>query len=242
MTWMDHGFALAFAVLGPVWGYFVYASFKQRVRAGFPCARLAAYARGIVEQWLVVAVAIALWIHRDRDWTSIGLTAPDSLEGGLALGVAVLAGGFLFLQAATVARRPETHEKVRGSMISMVEMLPVQRSDLTGFMAVSITAGVCEEILFRGFLAWYFTDALGFWGAHAASVILFGAGHAFLGASGAVRALLVGGLFAALYMWCGSLVPSMILHVLVDMTSGWMAYEVLRERSVQSLEPDLGAS
>jgi uncharacterized protein len=183
-----------------------------------------------IEQWLLVAAVTALWIHQDRDWTWIGLVAPDSLAGALANAAAGLVGALLLLQSSIVPRRPETHERVRDQIRPIIEMLPVQRSDLTGFVALSITAGVCEEILFRGLLTWYLAGSLGAWGAQAAAVVIFAAAHLFLGVQGALRALVAGAAFAGLYLWSGSLVPSMLLHALLDISSGWMAYEVLRER------------
>jgi uncharacterized protein len=237
MTWMDHALVLAFAAVGPVWGYFSYQKHKQRVRAGIPGARLATYAQGIIEQWLLVTAVVALWIHRDRDWSWIGLVAPDSPGGALALVVAVLVGALLLLQTASVARQPETHPRVRDTVRPFIEMVPVQRSDLTGFVAVSITAGVCEEILFRGMLGWYLTGSLGAWGAQAATLAIFAAGHLYLGVQGAVRAFLAGAAFAGLYLWSGSLIPSILLHALVDISSGWMAYEVLRERPAEAIAP-----
>jgi uncharacterized protein len=237
MTWMDHALVLAFAAVGPAWGYRSYQKHKERVRAGIPGARLAAYTQGMIEQWLLVAAVVALWINRDRDWTWIGLVAPDSPGGALALAVAVLVGALLLLQTVSVARQPETHQRVRDTLRPFIEMVPVQRSDLTGFVAVSITAGVCEEILFRGMLGWYLTGPLGAWGAQAAVLVLFGAGHIYLGVQGAVRALLAGAVFAGLYLWSGSLVPSILLHALVDISSGWMAYEVLRERPAEAIAP-----
>jgi uncharacterized protein len=237
MTWMDHALVLLFAVVLPAWGCLAYRSYKERVRAGIPGARLAAYAEGMIQEWLLVAAVTALWIHQDRDWAWIGLAAPDSSAGALALAAAGLIGALLLLQSAVVARRPETHERVRAAMRSSIEAVPVQRSDLTGFVALSLTAGVCEEILFRGVLPWYLAGYLGQWGAHGAAVVVFGAAHLFLGAGGAVRALLTGAVLAALYLWSGSLVPSIVLHALVDISSGWMAYEVLRERTVEAPAP-----
>ncbi len=116
MTWMDHALVLAFAAVMLAWGYLYYQTYKERVRAGIPGARLAAYAQGMIEQWLLVAAVTALWIHRDRDWTWIGLSAPDSAGAALALAAAVLVGALLLLQAASVARRPETHERVRDAV------------------------------------------------------------------------------------------------------------------------------
>ena len=237
MTWMDHALVLGFAVVLPAWACLTYRTHKARVRAGVPGARLAAYAEGMIQEWVLVAAVTALWIHQDRDWAWIGLAAPDSPAGVLALAVAALVGALLLVQSAIVARRPDTHERARAAMRSSIEALPVQRSDLTGFLALSITAGICEEILFRGVLPWYLAGYLGQWGAQAAAVAAFGAAHLFLGAGGAVRALVTGAVLAALYLWSGSLVPSIVLHALVDISSGWMAYEVLRERTVDAAAP-----
>jgi membrane protease YdiL (CAAX protease family) len=227
---MDHLLVLGFAVVWPLAAVRGHARFVARVRAGVPGARLAAYAEATIIEWLLVALAVALWIHADRDFTCLGLVAPASRDGYLALAVAVVIGALLAAQSGYVARRPETHTSARAAMARIVEVLPVHRSDLTGFIALSLTAGVCEEILFRGYLGWYLGEWLGPWGAQAVAVPIFAAAHLYGGIGGALRALAAGAVFAALYLWSGSLLPSILLHAVVDLTSGWMAYEVLRER------------
>lgn len=233
MTWMDHALVLVFAFVWPVWGILQYRRFKERVRAGVPGARLAAYAETVIEQWLLVTAAAGLWIHLDRDWTWLGLRAIRSPASWLALAIAVLIGALFFLQSARIARRPETHEEARGALRSLVEMLPSHRSELTGFIALSVTAGVCEELLFRGVLGWYFATWLGTWAGHGLALVLFAGCHIYQGPAGAVRAFIVGGVLTGLYLWCGSLLPSMLLHASLDIASGWLAYEVLRERGPQ---------
>ncbi len=234
MTWMDHALVLAFALALPVYAYVNYEKFKARVRAGTPGERLGAYAEAMIEQWLLVSAAMALWIYLVRDWSWIGLQGLGSRETWFALGVAVLISAFFLLQSATVARRPETHDRVRGTLLSFAELLPAHRNELTGFVALSLTAGVCEEILFRGVLGWYFGNWLGAWGGQGVAVVVFGAAHLYLGVVGAVRAILAGAACAGLYLWCGSLIPSILLHAVIDISAGWMAYEVMRERPSQS--------
>ncbi len=230
MTWMDHALVGAFAVLWPVWGLLGHEKYKARVRAGFPGTRLAAYSQVMILEWLFVTAACALWIHLARDWSWIGLVGLGTPASWWAMGVAAVLAALLLAQSAQVARSPETHLKLRGSLVSFAEVLPVDRSDFTGFLAVSITAGVCEEILYRGLLGWYFGQWLGVWGGQAAAVLMFGAAHAYLGARASIRTLLAGAVAAGLYLWCGSLLPSILLHAVIDISSGWMAYEVLRER------------
>jgi len=99
---------------------------------------------------------------------------------------------------------------------------------------VSLTAGFCEEFLFRGYLIWAFEPLLGWWGAAALSLSLFSAAHVDQGKAGAIKSGLVGGFFTLLVAFSGSLVPAMVLHALVDIISGVIAWLVLRNEPAQA--------
>jgi membrane protease YdiL (CAAX protease family) len=231
ITWIDYALCLAFAVLWPLWGYWHYASYCERVRAGIPGVRLAGYAEAMITQWLFAAATVAVWIHLDRDWTALGLLGLDGTRFAPGLLVAIGLGGLMLAQSLMVARREETHAQVRASVLPSLEILPVGKSEFHGFVALSLTAGVCEELLFRGLLPWFLSHWLGVSGGQLVALVAFAVAHSFMGWSGVVRALLAGGVFAALYLWTGSLLPGMLLHATVDIASGWMAYVVLRERT-----------
>ena len=69
-----------------------------------------------------------------------------------------------------------------------------------------------------------------FWptGAVLASTLMFGLGHAYQGAAGIVRTGIVGLLCAGAYVATGNLLAPMLLHVVIDATSGMVAYLALR--------------
>jgi membrane protease YdiL (CAAX protease family) len=236
MTLVDLLFAVGLALVWPAWTMRQYGAYLSRVRRRVPGARLAAYAQGMLTQWLLAAVVVVLWIHLARDWTDLGLSMPAGWRGWAALCLAAVLGGLLVAQSAVVARQPETHERVRAGLAAYAEILPVSRSDLSGFSALSITAGICEELLFRGYLPWYLAHWFGTWGAQAAALFVFALAHSYLGRGAVVRALLAGGVAAGLYLWSGSLIPSMVLHVLLDLSSGWLGYIVLAEDAGQNSE------
>ena len=105
------------------------------------------------------------------------------------------------------------------------------------WVALSTTAGVCEEILFRGYLiavlAGWMRPALGagvaIGLAYVGALVLFGFAHVYLGRTGAIRAGLAGAAVAGLYALTGSLWVPMLLHAAVDLHSGRLGYEALRE-------------
>jgi membrane protease YdiL (CAAX protease family) len=88
---------------------------------------------------------------------------------------------------------------------------------------VSLTAGFCEEFLFRGYLIWVFSPWLGWWGAAALSLTFFATGHAYQGWNGVLRTGIVGGLFTLVVAISGSLWPAIALHALHDLGGGIMA-------------------
>ncbi len=78
-----------------------------------------------------------------------------------------------------------------------------------------------EELLFRGFLLTRLESMLGSGGAAVlAQALLFGAGHAYLGARGALTAGAVGLAFGTVYLFAGrNLWPLVIAHGLIDSVS-----------------------
>jgi membrane protease YdiL (CAAX protease family) len=228
-TWMDHLIVAGFALAWPAASFVRHRAYRAQVRARMPGARLAGYAETATTEWIFGALAVALWIRTARDWSAIGLVAPSGWRAWAAMAVALALGGLLVAQSMSVARTPQAHDQVRAAIAPVAEVLPAQPNDLKGFLALALTAGICEEILFRGLLPWYLGHALGFWGGHALALAIFGGLHGYLGATASLRALLTGIPLAGLYIWTGSLLPSMVLHALADVAGGWMGYAVLRD-------------
>jgi hypothetical protein len=96
-------------------------------------------------------------------------------------------------------------------------------------VGVSLSAGFCEEFIFRGYLIWAFQSLLGLWGAAALSVVLFAVAHAYQGARGIVSTGIVGSLLTLVVLIFGSLLPAIALHALIDIDQGLVAWLVLRQ-------------
>ncbi len=108
-------------------------------------------------------------------------------------------------------------------------LVPHTSSELPLWIALSITAGCCEEFLFRGYLIWVFQPLLGLWGAAALSVVVFGAAHAYQGAKGAVGVGAVGTVFTFVVLAIGSVWAAVLIHAIVDVGEGLVAWLVIRK-------------
>ena len=105
------------------------------------------------------------------------------------------------------------------------------------FRGVSVTAGVCEEILFRGFLIWYLATFFGLTVAVFASSAVFGLGHAYQGAGGILKTGVIGLVMAGLYVLSGSLWPPVALHAATDVVNGGIAHRVLLQHETTESTP-----
>jgi membrane protease YdiL (CAAX protease family) len=94
---------------------------------------------------------------------------------------------------------------------------------------VSLTAGCCEEFLFRGYFIRALAPWLGWWGAATLSLLIFASGHAYQGWNGALRTGIVGAIFTLVVAIFGSLRPAIALRALIDLSNGMFAWLAPRE-------------
>jgi uncharacterized protein len=99
--------------------------------------------------------------------------------------------------------------------------LPASTVERRWFAALSITAGFCEELLFRGFLLQYLHTSplhLPFVWAALISALIFGAHHLYQGRQGFLSTAIFGLVFTAVLLVTGSLWAGMVCHAAIDLS------------------------
>jgi len=203
---------------------------RLRAAVGSPALdglRAALWRRALFTQWSLVAVLAALWLARGREWDWIGL-APRASWGlaGVLLGVGFITV-LMLRQRAEVASQPDLAGRVRARLAAVEPLMPHARTEWPAFAALAITAGACEEILFRGFVAWTLAHVLpSYLLVCLVQSLLFGLGHAYQGPRGVLLTGAVG-LFLSGVVWVtGSLWAAMLVHALMDLNAGDLAIRV----------------
>ena len=107
---------------------------------------------------------------------------------------------------------------------SIGSLLPQSAIEIVLWIAVSITAGICEEVVFRGYFQRQFAA---YTGSVAAGVLLqavvFGLGHSYQGLKQAVLISGLGVLYGCFAAWRRSLRPNMMAHAWTDIWNGWLS-------------------
>jgi len=212
--------------------FFIWPAFLRRSQIDAPSARLRLWVVWMTLLWALTVIGAGTWFCGNRAWDALGFSAP---RGWRLWGSVILIVGVTVLQALTalkIARISRPKPKLRAQLGELAKMLPHSQRELRWFIGASLTAGTCEEFLFRGYLIWAFAPLLGWWGAAVLSLLAFTAGHAYQGRSGAWKAALGGGFFTLFVLVSGSLIPAMVLHALIDAGSGVIAWLILRDEPV----------
>ena len=108
-------------------------------------------------------------------------------------------------------------------------MLPQGPLEIAAWIALCVTAGFCEELVFRGYLQRQFSALIGRVDRSIAlQAIVFGIGHMYQGFKGVITIAVYGALFGILAVIRKSLRPGMIQHASQDMFSGLVGGFLLR--------------
>ena len=182
--------------------------------------------RAILSQWVLVALVLAVWLANHRSVLTLGLSLrPTGGLAGVMIGLVTIVV-IVLRQRGVVETDEPIRRRIRDRLAPVERLMPRAGSDFRLFAALACTAGLCEEFLFRGYLAWIAALLLPFPVAPAAQALVFGICHAYQGWRGIVLTTFAGAFLTALVLVTGSLWPSILVHALMDLHAGDLARRV----------------
>jgi uncharacterized protein len=212
---------------------------KRALAAGSARARPMFYAIILLFEWLFTGAIIVMWIRFGRGWDSLFLGSITLRRFAVGL-VLAIAAAWLWVHNRRIIEvaTPERLEELRKRAAAWEYFLPHILTEYRLFQVVSITAGICEEIIYRGFVMWVAASYVGLPAAVALQAVIFGMGHVYQGNDlrsilhALLRTGLAGLLLAVIAIATGSLIPGMILHALMDLSTGDVAYRFFRKTEI----------
>jgi membrane protease YdiL (CAAX protease family) len=200
--------------------------------------RISLYASTIAFQWLAAGVAgWRAWAH-GFSAAQLGLTVHDRLT--IAVVAVAGAGAIAVLQWLNLRRLGRTGRKPPELLQALAKrVLPQSTMEMLPFFALAVTAGLCEEFLYRGFAVAAFSRAgLPAWGVILVSSGLFGLAHLYQGRGGLLGTMILGALFGVVRITYDSLVPVVLWHIAVDVVAGVAGPRYLAHATVSAVESE----
>jgi uncharacterized protein len=172
----------------------------------------------------VLLAFVLVWIEPARPLIELGLARPHRIWRTLALGIGFGIGLFLLnrllmtpmIEHVTGVQRDLTRfDYLRGNVTALVKLLPM----------IWLTAGFCEEVVYRAYLITRIGKLLGDSNAARIAGCLIGAGifgvaHWYQGLAGMLVTGMLGLLLGFLFLWRrGNLWANIASHLVADTVS-----------------------
>jgi uncharacterized protein len=233
---MPWDFWLIFLFLGAVVPWRGYTRLKKLL--AMPAVdtkeKVLLYGVTILFQWALAGAVFWRGLARGLRSEDIGLSSED-WSGMLLVGLAggVLIGGLQWLNLRRIG-------KMKGEAPDLLrklakKLLPVKPLEFLPYSVLAITAGICEEFIYRGFAIAALSRAqLPSWLVVLVTSVLFGLAHAYQGRGGILSTGLFGVLLAIGRLAWGSVVPVMLWHAGLDLAAGLAAPRYLLSGPTES--------
>lgn len=211
----------------PIIGYFGYQKFKNAIKEKTN-VRSQYYISIIIGLWIPTISILLLVFVTELKLNDIGIAIPNIDTAPLGSVMTYFIIGICLLYLLIVIYY-HFNNKIRTKLIqakenqlntvSFSDMMPVTSREKHIWNYVSLTAGVTEEIIYRGFLIFslsYLFPSFTIWLVIIISSLLFGLAHTYQGVIGVIRTAIIGILFSGLYIGLGSILPLIVFHFLID--------------------------
>ena len=204
-------FTFLLAVVFPVIDYVLYARLKSTLQI---------YAWNILALWSLAGVCV--WITQMNYLTLSDLgERPGNAYRTLLISGILVAIIVLLIGAQKNHKKKANPQRLNNSLDRVRRLLPKNPTEHAVWIVVSMTAGVCEEVLYRGWLLSLVAATLGsVWLGLLISSIIFGFAHAYQGRPAILGTGATGAVFGFLFIFSGSLIPGQVLHAAMDLNNG----------------------
>lgn len=168
----------------------------------------------------ITLVLVTSWNFTKKPWNLLGFKLPE-WSGIAIISTGILLAIYIFDLLFTYINRKKAAEELD----DLSSIIPTNWNEYRYFVSIAFSAGICEEIIFRGFMISYIMAFLPIMPMVSIAAILipaisFSISHMYQGWKAVAKIGIIACLFGVIFFETGSLIPVMIIHTAIDLISG----------------------
>jgi uncharacterized protein len=180
--------------------------------------------------WIPTLLLIYLFANNKLSIVTLAIEIKYSWQNMVVVSLLGLGITYLLLLIKSIKSSEELREEIISKFDSYTGILPVTKKEMLTFtLIVSVSAGICEELLFRAYLFPLLDGYIGMAAAIIVSSIIFGLWHLYLGWQEVIRTSIMGAMFCGIYIMTGNIILPILVHIFIDVYSGLMCYFAMRK-------------
>lgn len=229
--WADHILSFIFGIAIPF--YSAYKRPKDLSGMHFESRqKKQIYISNSLSLFIMALVVIAVWLLFKRPLAELGFKQIKTLNSWWWLTIIFI---LLYVGDTWIAvHSKENLEKTFIDRETKTPFMPTKRKELPLYFLMCFSAGVFEEIIFRGFLVTYMMYLLAdivsgeMWAVFLPALV-FSVAHYYQGSKAVLKILILSVLFGYIFILSDSLLVVMLLHFLVDAIGGLLTFKYMKK-------------
>jgi hypothetical protein len=221
-SWNSWLFFVALSLLFPALGIILYKRFKKlsELIKSNKWNKATLYGSIIIAEWILVILLVIIDSKHSISLNDIGERVGFYIRSFWISIFLLLILAILVFQNIRQLKRTNL-EELEKSLIKLRFFLPSSFLEWIIFVIMIMTTGICEEILYRGWLINFLIAITSSkWIGVLFSSAIFGLAHTYQGKQGIMSSSIIGLIFGITFIFVQSLIPSQIIHVVINLTNG----------------------
>lgn len=220
-NWFDHIFALLVLVIIPAMSLRSDKMSLEMVEA-LPPKKHLFYTNGLM-LLIGALLVITSWNVSNKPWAMLGF---DFIKNDPLVWILCLA--ILVFYFGDILYGYFDKNYMNSRMEELQYIVPLNWEEFKPYIFLAFSAGICEEIVFRGFLVTYISHHFahldyGLWLAIIIPALVFSLSHLYQGWWAVLKIFIISMLFGAIFIYSGSLILVIAIHITIDLVSGTFA-------------------
>ena len=177
------------------------------------------YSNGLM-LFIGALLVITSWNISKKPWYALGVDwiQPDPLVWILSVAILLIYSGDLLYGYINKSY-------FQSRMDEMQHLMPLTWDEFKHYIFLAFSAGICEEVVFRGFIVTYISYCAmelpyGTWVAIIIPALVFSLSHMYQGWLAVLKIFIISMLFGGIFLVSGSLIVVILIHVFIDIISG----------------------
>lgn len=212
--------AVLIGVIYPTYFLLTYKKTNNNIKRDNKC-RLIDYKQTILLFWTLAVLIIINYFITQLPQLNL---YPNFNIIGIIVSILVLVFSVLQYKSSNITS--DNLIIIKDKIKDVYHYLPKTRKEFDWFIILSISAGICEEIVFRLFLFEFLKDNVNLLIAFVLANIIFAITHIGMGKQNIISSFILGLLFSAIYYYTQNIWIAVFLHIAIDINGGILGYRM----------------
>jgi uncharacterized protein len=186
---------------------------------------------------MAASVILVAWWWQDRPWSVMYFIPSFAIQNpAWTMAIVTLLSLLYIADILHSIKQVKKGQSIEEALEEGTPFLPRHPRELPAYLLMCLSAGIFEEIIYRGYLVTYFKPEYNHGTglpllAICAPAVLFSLAHYYQGWQAVLKIFLLSVLLAIIFLLSQNILVVMLIHTVIDLLGGMLAMRLLKKQA-----------